>query len=310
MTWRNILDKLKKAVLTVSNQGPASESILGVKHLTLQHSADHWEELHAPVHTIFGWGQEGGLLSSKLSQADFLIMHDFLNTFAHVKQEVGEGSCLSAMVPRMQTALELWSRSSLTEVKKDTPESSSGSCRLKGHVLWKISFLVSSKSHQYNINVRYHLHATSSHQVVSHPLPALRMNNKKPIDWWWGYFDTHSDFEKKLPVAYANEKETRPKVTREWVHGLQLGEHWPLSSARASECQFHPSCMQMWGLYMFNDIPLQQLFNFEDESWVKMTEAFRMRSIDDEFEFYELVDIDAEGEDDEQIFDDMMSSTI
>lgn len=60
----------------------------------------------------------------------------------------------------------------------------------------------------------------------------------------------------------------------------------------------------------FNDIPLQQLFNFEDESWVKMTEAFRMRSIDDEFEFYELVDMDAEGEDDEQTFDDMMSSTI
>jgi hypothetical protein len=25
---------------------------LGVKHLTLQHSADHWEELHAPVHAI------------------------------------------------------------------------------------------------------------------------------------------------------------------------------------------------------------------------------------------------------------------
>ncbi|KAG1883229.1 hypothetical protein F4604DRAFT_1920411 [Suillus subluteus] len=61
---------------------------------------------------------------------------------------------------------------------------------------------------------------------------------------------------------------------------------------------------------MFNDIPLQQLFNFEDESWVKITEAFGMRSIDDEFEFYELVDMDVEGEDDEQTFDDMMSSTI
>ncbi|KAG1891624.1 uncharacterized protein F5891DRAFT_1211183 [Suillus fuscotomentosus] len=60
----------------------------------------------------------------------------------------------------------------------------------------------------------------------------------------------------------------------------------------------------------FNDIPLQQLFNFEDESWVKMTEAFGMRSIDDKFEFYELVDMDAEGEDDEQTFDNMMSSTI
>ncbi|KAG2150840.1 hypothetical protein DEU56DRAFT_728609 [Suillus clintonianus] len=107
MTWQNILDELKKAALTISNQGPASESILGVKHLTLQHSVDHWEELHAPVHAIFGWGQEGGLLSSKSSQADFLLIHDFLNTFAHVEQDVGEGSCLSAMVPRMHTALEL-----------------------------------------------------------------------------------------------------------------------------------------------------------------------------------------------------------
>jgi hypothetical protein len=41
-----------------------------------------------------------------------------------------------------------------------------------------------------------------------------------------------------------------------------------------------------------------------------MTEVFRMRSIDDEFEFYELVDMDMEGEDNEQTFDDMMSSTI
>ncbi|KAG1856467.1 hypothetical protein F4604DRAFT_1931909 [Suillus subluteus] len=38
------------------------------------------------------------------------------------------------------------------------------------------------------------------------------MSNKKPKDWWWGYFDTHPDFEKKLPVAYANEKERQPKV--------------------------------------------------------------------------------------------------
>ncbi|KAG2072841.1 hypothetical protein BDR04DRAFT_1096046 [Suillus decipiens] len=59
-----------------------------------------------------------------------------------------------------------------------------------------------------------------------------------------------------------------------------------------------------------NDIPLQQLFNFADESWVRLTEGFRMRSIDDELEFYELIDMDAEGEDDDQTFDDMMSSTI
>ncbi|KAG2094443.1 uncharacterized protein F5147DRAFT_763876 [Suillus discolor] len=52
----------------------------------------------------------------------------------------------------------------------------------------------------------------SYHQVVSHPLPALRMSNKEPKDWWWGHSDTHPDFEKKLPAAYANEKEGRPKV--------------------------------------------------------------------------------------------------
>ncbi|KAG1885189.1 hypothetical protein F4604DRAFT_1918847 [Suillus subluteus] len=47
---------------------------------------------------------------------------------------------------------------------------------------------------------------------MSHPLPALKMSNKKPKDWWWGYFDTHPDFEKKLSAAYANEKERRSKV--------------------------------------------------------------------------------------------------
>jgi len=34
-----------------------------------------------------------------------------------------------------------------------------------------------------------------------------------------------------------------------------------------------------------------------------------MRSLDDELEFYELVELDAEGEADDQTFDDMMSST-
>ncbi|KAG2108271.1 uncharacterized protein F5147DRAFT_652986 [Suillus discolor] len=59
MAWQNTLDELKKAALAVSNQELASESIIRVKHLTLQHSADHWEELHTHVHAIFGWGQEG-----------------------------------------------------------------------------------------------------------------------------------------------------------------------------------------------------------------------------------------------------------
>jgi len=36
--------------------------------------------------------------------------------------------------------------------------------------------------------------------------------SKRQKDWWWGYFDIHPDLERKLPVAYANEKERRPKV--------------------------------------------------------------------------------------------------
>jgi hypothetical protein len=61
---------------------------------------------------------------------------------------------------------------------------------------------------------------------------------------------------------------------------------------------------------VFDKVPLQQLFQFADESWVKLIEGFGMRSLEDELEFYELVDMDAEGDDDEQTFDDMMSSTI
>lgn len=60
----------------------------------------------------------------------------------------------------------------------------------------------------------------------------------------------------------------------------------------------------------FDKILLQQLFHFADGSWVKFAGGFGMRSIDDELDFYELVDVDAEGEDNYQIFDDMTSSTI
>ncbi|KIK95294.1 hypothetical protein PAXRUDRAFT_11529 [Paxillus rubicundulus Ve08.2h10] len=107
MAWQAVLSELKQTALLVSNCGPASDSILGVKYLTTQHSVDHWEELHALIHTIFGWGQDGGLLSAQSSQADFLIVCDFLKHFAEAEDCVGEGSCLAAMMPRMQTALEL-----------------------------------------------------------------------------------------------------------------------------------------------------------------------------------------------------------
>jgi hypothetical protein len=60
---------------------------------------------------------------------------------------------------------------------------------------------------------------------------------------------------------------------------------------------------------VFDKMPVQQLFHFADESWVTLTEGFVLRSINDELDFYELVDMDAEGEDDEQVFDDMMSNS-
>ncbi|KAG2031106.1 hypothetical protein BDR03DRAFT_973380 [Suillus americanus] len=42
------------------------------------------------------------------------------------------------------------------------------------------------------------------------------------------------------------------------------------------------------------------------QSVVKLTEGFGIGSIDDKLEFYELIDMDAEGDD--QTFHDMMSS--
>jgi len=60
----------------------------------------------------------------------------------------------------------------------------------------------------------------------------------------------------------------------------------------------------------FEQIQLQQLFNFSDDTWTKLMERIGMRSLDDELEFYELVELDAEGEADDQTFDDMKSSTV
>lgn len=60
----------------------------------------------------------------------------------------------------------------------------------------------------------------------------------------------------------------------------------------------------------FEKEPLCSLFNFQDKTWVEMTERISLRSLDEELELYELIELDAEGEDDEQEFDGMMSSTI
>jgi len=45
----------------------------------------------------------------------------------------------------------------------------------------------------------------------------------------------------------------------------------------------------------FDKAPLQQLLQFADECRVKSIEGFRMRPLENELEFYELVDMDTEG---------------
>ncbi|KAJ8581453.1 hypothetical protein M405DRAFT_623547 [Rhizopogon salebrosus TDB-379] len=60
---------------------------------------------------------------------------------------------------------------------------------------------------------------------------------------------------------------------------------------------------------IFEQIQLQQLFNFSDDTWTKLMERIGMRSLDDELEFYELVELE-EGEADDQTFDDLMSSAV
>ncbi|OAX32421.1 hypothetical protein K503DRAFT_702058 [Rhizopogon vinicolor AM-OR11-026] len=46
----------------------------------------------------------------------------------------------------------------------------------------------------------------------------------------------------------------------------------------------------------FEQITLQQIFNFSDDTWTNLMERICMRSLDDELEFYELIELDAEGE--------------
>ena len=60
----------------------------------------------------------------------------------------------------------------------------------------------------------------------------------------------------------------------------------------------------------FEREPLVSLFNLQDKSWTEMSQKISLRSLDEELELYELIDLDAEGEDDEQEFDSMVSSTV
>ena len=60
----------------------------------------------------------------------------------------------------------------------------------------------------------------------------------------------------------------------------------------------------------FEQIPLQQLFNFSDDTWTKLMERISMRSLDDKLKFYKLVELDAKSKADDQTFNDMMCSTV
>ncbi|KIK96851.1 hypothetical protein PAXRUDRAFT_137546 [Paxillus rubicundulus Ve08.2h10] len=56
-------------------------------------------------------------------------------------------------------------------------------------------------------------------------------------------------------------------------------------------------------------IKLTQLFNFSDTTWTEIIRKMSMKSLDEELEFYELVEMDAEGKaDDVDIANDPMFS--
>lgn len=58
-------------------------------------------------------------------------------------------------------------------------------------------------------------------------------------------------------------------------------------------------------------IPLHELFAFDDPWWVKSHEQIGMRGLDEELEFYELIDMDAAGEPDLDVdLDDMAVETM
>ena len=52
--WCKILKALHALALSVPNCGPAGEAIIAVRYLPVSHSDEHGEELHAPIHALFG----------------------------------------------------------------------------------------------------------------------------------------------------------------------------------------------------------------------------------------------------------------
>ena len=58
----------------------------------------------------------------------------------------------------------------------------------------------------------------------------------------------------------------------------------------------------------FEKICLNELFNFANSTWTEIISKTAMKSLDEELELYELVEMDAEGEDDGDILNDAMLS--
>jgi len=111
--------------------------------------------------------------------------------------------------------------------------------------------------------------------------------------------------------AFSNE--ITPEVTPETRDFDLDGDENSLTSIAAALCQqleLDDVDDPMTFTSAFEQITPQQLFNFSDDTWTKLTARIGMRSLNDELEFYELVELDAEGEVDDQTLDDMMSSTV
>lgn len=107
--WKTLLKELRTCALRVNNQNAANEEILGIQYLPVTHSDNHMEEINPTLHALLGWGRDGGVLSRDASRADFLAIHDWMyQLFEHEKHVSSQQSCLAAIEPRLENALEIW----------------------------------------------------------------------------------------------------------------------------------------------------------------------------------------------------------
>jgi hypothetical protein len=107
--FKNLVDELYSSVQSITNRSAASDGLCDLlDSVDLQHHRDHWEDsLNSLMHRVFGWDSTGGMLSKTSSKADFVRICNFLAKFG--SEERGKkDSCVGAMLPRVQRALELW----------------------------------------------------------------------------------------------------------------------------------------------------------------------------------------------------------